>query len=143
MARNRQPEWAERKAGRRRVLIENPDMGAGFAAERVLQDAGYEVAVCGGPDRLPDHECPLVHDGRCGLSEGADAIVHSLNLDRPEHAAVLRALRDRLPDVPIVVEVPAPAMVRHEALLSTCRVLPAPATRVSLTDAVQSVLPGT
>jgi len=123
-------------------LIENSDMGVGFAAEHVLQDAGFEVAVCGGPDRLPHHECPLVDEGRCSLAENADAVVHSLNPDRPDHAAVLRALQDRLPGVPVVVEVPAPSMVRHEELLAGCTVLPAPATRTSLVDAVRAVLPG-
>jgi hypothetical protein len=137
--RARQPTWGERDE-RQRVLIENPDFGVGFAVERVLEDAGYEVAVCGGPDSLAGHECPLVFTGECDLVSGADLVVHSLNPDRREHAEVLRALRAMHPKTPIVVEVAGPSAAHHEGLLHGCVVIPFPATRESLVGAVAEAL---
>ena len=138
-SRARQPTWGERGA-RPRIVVENPDFGIGFAVERVLETAGYEVAVCGGPDGLARHECPLVFAGECDLVSGADLVVHSLNPDREEHAEVLRALRAKHPNTPIVVEVPGPSAARHPGLLDGCVVVPFPATRESLVDAVGEAL---
>jgi hypothetical protein len=138
MVKTKQPRWDERGDGRLRVLVENPDFG--FAAERVFEAAGYNVAVCGGPERLRGHRCPLVTEGRCALAEGADVIVHSLNPARPEHAAVLRALRARHPTTPLIVEVPSPALVRHTALLQGCTIMEMPATRDKLVSTVASSL---
>lgn len=137
-ARATHPSWGERGTAplRPRVVVENPDFGVGYAVEKVLEGAGCEVAVCGGPDQLVDHQCPLVFDGACDLVAGADVVVHSLNLDRPEHAEVLRALRSKHPEVPLIVEVPGPSADRHAGLLDGCVVVPFPATRASLLDAL-------
>ena len=131
--------WAER-GSRPRVLVENPDVGVGFALERALEADGCEVAVCGGPDRLPRHRCPLVFDEDCALAAGADVIVHGLNPDRPEQAEVLRALRAKHPSTPVVVEVPNPTAARHRGLLADCVIVPFPATRDSLRAAVDRAL---
>ena len=131
--------WGERGTAPR-VVVENPDFGVGFAVERVLESAGCEVAVCGGPDELIGHACPLVFSESCDLVSGADLVVHSLNLDRPEHVEVLRALRSRHPDTPVIVEVPGPTAARHEGLLDGCVVVPFPVTRASLLDALETAL---
>jgi hypothetical protein len=123
-----------------RVLIENPDFGIGYSAERLLIKQGYNVAVCEGPDRRQGRRCPLVETGECDLAAHADVIVHSLNLDRPEHAEVLRALRECYPQARIVVEVPKPSVERHRELLGDCSVLALPATRESLTTAVRAAM---
>jgi hypothetical protein len=133
------PRWPSGR-DRPRVLVENPDFGVGYAVEHVLRDDGYDVALCGGPDRLPHHECPLIFEGRCGAVEGADVVVHSLNPDRPDHASVLRGLRSRYPDVPVVVEVPGPTAARHPGLLHGCVVLASPAKRETLVAAVRQAL---
>lgn len=133
------PGWAER-GPRPRVLVENPDLGVGFAVELALEADGCEVAVCGGPDRLPGHRCPLVFDEDCALAAGADVIVHGLNPDRPEHAEVLRALRAKHPSTPMVVEVPSPTAARHAGLLADCVVVAFPATSDSLRAAVDRAL---
>jgi hypothetical protein len=121
-------------------VVENADFGVGYAVERVLEEAGYEVAVCGGPDHLNRRACPLVFSESCDLVSGADLVVHSLNPDRPEHAEVLRALRAKHPETPVVVEVPGPTAARHEGLLDGCTVVPYPVTRESLIDAVAGAL---
>jgi hypothetical protein len=140
MVKTERPEWDEHRDGRPRALVENPDFGVGFAIERVLAAEGYDVSVCGGPDRLRGHRCPLIAEGRCGLAEGADVIVHSLNPDRLEHLTVLRGLRSRYPHTPLVVEVPTPAVERHRGVLSGCTVVAMPVTRDTLVSAVASSL---
>jgi hypothetical protein len=127
---------------RARVLVENADSGVGFAMQELLKNAAFDVQYCGGPDRLRGHRCPLVTEGRCSLVEGADVVVHSLNLDRPDHAAVLQGIRDLHPDTPVVVEVPTPVMEKHADLLDGFTIVPMPATRAALTNAVRHALSG-
>lgn len=122
--------------GRHRVLIENSDFGTGYSVGRLLMEEGYAVAVCEGPDCRQARRCPLVATGECDLAAKADVIVHSLDLNRPDHAEVLRALRGRYPAARIVVEIPEPSVARHRELLEGCSVLHSPATRTSLTHAV-------
>lgn len=125
---------------RPRVLVENPDVGVGFAIERFLEGEGCEVVVCQGPDGLRRHRCPVVFDEDCTLAAGADVIVHGLNPDRREHAEVLRALRAKHPATPVVVEVTKSSAERHPGLLAGCVVVPFPATRGSIRAAVDRAL---
>ncbi len=131
--------WGERGI-RPRVLVENRDVGVGFAIERFLEAQGCEVAVCAGPEGIPRGRCPLVFEDDCALAAGADVIVHGLNPDYPEHAEVLRALRAKHPGTPIVVEVPTPSMARHAGLLADCVVVPFPASGDALLAAVDQAL---
>lgn len=142
MAPKQERAWPERTDERTRVLVENHDFGNGFAIERALEDEGFEVSICGGPDALPKHRCPLVANGACGLVDGADVVVHSLNPDRPEHRSVLQSLRTLHPSTPLVVEVPVPSQERHAELLEGCTVLSVPATRETLLDAVRAATAG-
>ena len=76
-------EWPE-QSGNPRVLIENPDGAELWAHADVLREAGYDVAMCGGPAaKTEDHErtlCPLVTEGRCPLVEGADVVLSTTRL---------------------------------------------------------------
>lgn len=135
----RLPVWPE-PSERPRILVEHADIGMGFALVDFLESEGADVAVCGGPDALKRHRCPLVFGEDCDLATGADLVVHGLNPDRPEHAEVLRALQAKHPDTPVIVEVPKPSAERHPGLLADCFVVPLPATRVSLREAVQRAL---
>jgi hypothetical protein len=128
--------------GRPRVLIEYPDFGVGHCMASILQRNGFATAVCGGPDHLNRRRCPLVHSGRCEAAEDADVIVHGLNPDRPEHEAVLQALRSRCSNVPTIVEVPGPSVERHRTLLSGCTLMGFPATGETLLDAVRNATSG-
>jgi hypothetical protein len=141
--RRAQPAWdaaPSNGSSPTRVVVENGDFGIGYAVERVLEEAGYEVMVCGGPENLSKRSCPLVIDGSCDLVAGADVIVHSLNLDRPEHAEVLRAIRSKYPHTPVVVEVPGPTIARHQGLLDGCEIVAFPANRDALLGAVAGAL---
>jgi DNA-binding response OmpR family regulator len=87
--------------GRPRVLIEHPDESAGPALASSLRQAGYAVAVCPGPEQ--SERCPLTGPEGCAVAHGADVVVSSLGLERPEARAVLQALRMRRPQTPLIV----------------------------------------
>ena len=123
-------------------MVENADAATGYAMQKLLTDEAFDVQYCGGPDHLRRHECPLVTEGRCSLVEGADVVVHSLNLDRPDQAEVLRTMRELHPDTPVVVEVPTPVLEKHAELLEGFTIIPLPATRKSLMDAMRHALSG-
>jgi hypothetical protein len=105
-------EWPE-QTGKPRVLIENPDRGDLWAHADLLRQAGYDVAMCGGPTAETEHVrwfrrlyradpqpmehqehmlCPLVAEGHCPLVEGADVVVSTTALiDSHEILATLSA----------------------------------------------------
>jgi hypothetical protein len=79
-------EWPE-QTGKTRVLIENPDRADLWAHADVLREAGYDVAMCGGPTAEGQHGeqgehtlCPLLTEGHCPLVEGADVVVSTTQL---------------------------------------------------------------
>ncbi len=134
--------WPGRMDWRARVLVENSDPATGYAMQKLLTDEAFDVQYCGGPDHLRRHRCPLVTQGKCSLVEGADVVVHSLNLDRADQAAVLRGIREVHPDTPVVVEVPTPVLEKHADLLEGFTIVPMPATSTSLVNAVRHALSG-
>ena len=81
--------------------------GPGEEFERAfLGRNGHEVMVCHGPhDNRP---CSLLHGDSCETFERAHGVVFELDLDRPEHRAIVeryRALGG--PDFPIRVVISA------------------------------------
>lgn len=136
---NPQPwPWPERP----RVLLENADGAAGLACASVLRRAGCAVAVCPGPieSRQPRERCPLVEIERCALVHGADVIVSSLGLDRPESREVVEALRARYPETPLVVEVSPGELKRHRDALRGCEPILSPVEPEELLTAVRDAL---
>jgi hypothetical protein len=91
--------------GRRpRLLVEDPDPALHVAEFRRFHDAGFDVALCGGPGDDSDR-CPLVHGGECRLAEEADVVLIGPGMAscRDDVAAAHHRLR---PDLPVVVQVP-------------------------------------
>lgn len=86
-----------------------------------LEELGHEVVVCHGP---PDRTlCPMLAKGSCPKADAAHGIIFELDLDRPQHRAILAAYRARLPDdVPIRVVTTAEHAHQHASLLSTVQV---------------------
>ena len=142
------PEEWPAQTGKPRVLIENPDRADLWAHADVLREAGYDVAMCGGPTaaaepvtwfrRLfgadPEHQertvCPLVAHGHCPLVEGADVVVSTTTLtDGDEIHAKLRAKSAP----PLVVE-GTTAELGHE---SGAVEIPLPVFPAQLVDAVE------
>jgi hypothetical protein len=95
--RGRQATWPP--AGtRRRVLVEIPGGRWGHAPE--VEDAGYDVLSCPGPDRRRD-PCPALTGQPCPLAAAADAIVVAMP---PGSTEELVAAHQRFhPDVPMVI----------------------------------------
>lgn len=81
------------------VLLDVSAAGGDFA-KSVLEKLDHPTMVCNGPG--PEGLCPLLTTGACDLVDAAHGIVFALDLDRPEHRAILRRYREVLgPDTPI------------------------------------------
>lgn len=95
---------APRLAGRRpRLLIEDGRPALAVSDFSLFQDAGFDVAFCGGPgDDLPADltPCPLLRGQRCALVDGADVVLHGPSAGR----GVAAAIRRERPELPVVIE---------------------------------------
>jgi hypothetical protein len=127
------------------VLIENPDGAELWAHADVLREAGYDVAMCGGPAaKTEEHDhtnCPLVTEGRCPLVEGADVVVSTTRLI--DGREILKALSAR--STPLVVEgttfdLERDADVTGDALEITLPIMPS--QLVEAVEQVRSARPG-
>lgn len=80
------------------ILFDLPGGGRPVDAS-FLEDLGHRVMVCSGP--ADGTICPILTGEGCEIAEGADGIVFELDLDRPQHRAILgsykRSLRSDLP----------------------------------------------
>jgi hypothetical protein len=122
-----------------RVLVEHPDEATGLAIASGLRFAGYAVAVCPGP--RGHGQCPLTGPEGCAPAHETDLVVCSLGYEREVAREVLRELRTRYPNTPLLVEVPSEIDAELRDLLDGCSQLPAPASPEQIVAAVQS-LPG-
>jgi len=87
-------------AGRRpRLLIEDGRPVLAISDFSLFQDAGFDVAFCGGPGGDPGG-CPLVRGEPCLLVAGADVVLHGLE----PRLGVAAAIRRQRPELPVVVE---------------------------------------
>lgn len=126
-------EWSER-TDRPRVLIENPDQADLWAHSGILRDAGYDVAVCTGPDEA---SCPLLVHGHCSLVEGADVIVSSTDLSQSR--GILAAISRKRPAA-LVVEGPKNVLEREAEAIGGATVIALPVTNDRLLAAVADTL---
>lgn len=126
-------EW-EPGAGPR-VLVEALEWGRREHAAAVLREHGYETVTCPGPEGA-GQRCRLAAGEGCSAAEGVDVVVHALRPWDPRNVEALRALRRRLPDLGVVVEVSAPEAARQRVDLEGCVVLAAPASPAELLEAV-------
>jgi hypothetical protein len=93
------------------ILLDAPD-GEGRFERSMLERLGHAVIECSGP--APGELCPLLRDGDCDLFEQAYGIVFELDLDRPQHRAILREYQALAPeDLPIRVVVDAEQRARY------------------------------
>lgn len=96
------------------ILVDIPDgqqVDTGF-----LEGLGHSVAICHGPE--PKHLCPILSGEGCEMAEGAHGVVFLLDLDRPQHRAILKQYKDVLrEDVPIRVKVSFEQARKHADLL--------------------------
>ncbi len=124
--------------GQPRVLIEHADESAGLALASILRQAGYAVAVCPGPEQA--EHCPLTGPEGCAVAHGADVVVSSLGVERPEAREVLQALRMHRPGTPLIVEVPPGDNAEWQDLLEGCDVIASPVQPDELVASVRAAL---
>jgi DNA-binding NarL/FixJ family response regulator len=122
-----------------RILVEDPDEKAGLAIASALRFAGYAVAVCPGP--RGHGQCPLTGPKGCAPAHDADVVVCNLGYEREVAREVLRELRTRYPNTPLLVGVPSEVDGELQALLDGCHRLPPDATAEQVVAAVKG-LPG-
>jgi len=87
-----------------------------------LEKTGHPVVVCHGPDQRA--LCPLLAGRGCDMVDKAHGIVFLLDLDRPQHRAILDRYRDVVrADVPITAVVKPGQKERYAAILDRVEVL--------------------
>ncbi len=104
------------------MILLDVTSGRGGFDEELLERLGHTVKVCHGPDRgVP---CPLLAGHGCEDFENAHGVLFELDLDRPQHRAVLRRYRDLArPEVPIRAIVTVDQAQRYADLLRDIEVL--------------------
>jgi len=137
MSRSIKPPHFDGSAGPR-VLIEAGDWAQQESLARILQDAGYATASCDGPEA--GMRCSLVAGSGCSGCREADVVVHALRHSDPRNREVLLEVRQRFPDLPLIVEVPGPRVDRYPDDFVGCIVIPQPMTTSHLLAAVSEAL---
>jgi hypothetical protein len=120
-----------------RVLVEHPDEAIGLEVASGLRFAGYAVAICPGPHG--HGQCPLAGPAGCAPAHDADLVVCSLGYEHDAARKVLRELRTRYPDKPLLVETPPDMDGALRELLDGCHQLAAPTSPEQIVAAVQSL----
>jgi len=86
-----------------------------------LEQLGHRVMVCNGPQ--PGRICPILSGEGCELAENAHGIVFELDLDRPQHQAILARYKESLrSDVPIRVVARPGQAAKYPDLLTGLKV---------------------
>jgi hypothetical protein len=106
------------------ILIDVTSGASDFESD-FLERLGHPVRVCHGPDGAA--LCPLLAGIGCTKFESAHGVIFELDLDRPQHRAILRRYRDMArPDVPIRAVVTPEQATRYADLLSDIEVITRP-----------------
>lgn len=96
------------------ILVDIPD--GQTIDTSFLEGLGHSVAVCHGPE--PKTLCPILSGQGCPMAEGAHGVVFMLDMDRPQHRAILKQYKSVLrEDVPIRVKVTSEQAVQYADLL--------------------------
>lgn len=99
------------------------DCETGYLGVQVefLERLGHPVQVCPGPPHAT--LCPILSGDGCPLMEEADGVVFALDLDRPQHRAILAKYQELLAeDVPVRAVVLPGQDARYADLLSGVQV---------------------
>ena len=102
------------------ILFDLPD-GIPSDAE-FLERLGHAVLVCHGPPAKT--RCPILKGEGCPVVETAHGIVFQLDLDRPQHRAILARYKEVIrDDVPIWVVARPEQATAHSQLLAGLKIL--------------------
>lgn len=135
------PSFGEPRGGVR-VVVECADGAEGWIVCRSLEEAGYRVASCSGPEQ---HEgpCPLVEGRGCAAAEQADVMVNLLGVAAPSVQDVVHAVRAANPGVGLVTRITPSEERRLGALVDgglRTRLIPPHASTETILEAVVGVL---
>jgi hypothetical protein len=84
------------------IILDVTSGDTGFET-RFLENLGHPVLVCHGPDL--GKACPILKEG-CAMVEQAHGVVFQVDLDRPQHRAILKRYQEVLAaDIPLWVSV--------------------------------------
>jgi hypothetical protein len=86
-----------------------------------LERNGHQVVVCHGPE--PHTTCPLLDAQGCEMFDKAHGVIFQLDLDYPQHRAILERYRELDDDIPIRVVVRPEQADRYSELLARFEVL--------------------
>lgn len=111
-------------SSRPRAVVEDRDPHARHATERRLRSEGYDVVGCCGPESLSRRRCPLEEGSSCPAIDAADVVVVSLRSDTDRQPRVLAGIRERRPDLPVVVRASTRVAHRFREALDGCSVEP-------------------
>jgi len=102
------------------VLLDAPE-GAGEFDQSILERLGHPVMTCSGP--ATKELCPLLGGTGCPKFDEAHGIVFELDLERPQHRAIVKRYRELgRDDLPIRVVVAAEQHDRYAGLLADVQV---------------------
>jgi len=88
-----------------------------------LEPLGHPVLVCHGPD---GKVCPIIESagGTCSMLDEAHGVVFQLDLDRPQHRAILKRYQEVLADdIPLWASVPPGQPEQYRELLQGVQVV--------------------
>jgi len=104
------------------MILLDVSSGRGVFDEELLGRFGHTVKVCHGPDH--GVLCPLLAGRGCEDFENAHGVLFELDLDRPQHRAILRRYRDLArPEVPIRAIITTDQAMRYADQLRDIEVL--------------------
>lgn len=118
-----------------RVLVEAPSPWS-FPVKEALSMPGVAVTYCPGPAagmRLP---CPVTVGCACWRAEDADVVVAALGLAESEGREIVAGLRQRYPDLPVIVLAWRSDVGAGRADIEGCEVVVFPWTTRKLHDAI-------
>ena len=103
------------------ILLDVPPGAAAQFDRSFLERSGHQVVICHGPD--PHELCPLLGTGECDKFGSAHGIMFELDLDRPQHRAIVERYHELArDDVPIRVVVRRDQQQRFAELLTAVQV---------------------
>jgi hypothetical protein len=127
-------------ASRPEVLLEAPEGAEAGVLWGALEDSGYKVSWCPGPEGPPASWCPLLGGCRCELVESADVVVSALGFHDASCRQVLGELGRLHPEAAVIVEASPSEATRWAPLLRGHQVLPMPLASGPVVDAVDAAL---
>jgi hypothetical protein len=100
------------------TILIDVSAGSDIAIDKsFLEGLGHPVVVCHGPPQ--GHLCPILSGTGCPMAEDSHGIIFELDLDRPQHRAILRRYRELLAeDVPIRAVVSAEQQEKYADALA-------------------------